>query len=269
MSTPDQPNSSSVEAGVDAHLPSSVDALFDGAVEIEQALQGYRYNVDSVLLSAFAHRVVGDDVLDVGAGAGVVGLALAHLAPTRQVLLVERQASLASWCQRNIDRNGLRTRCSVEETDIRELRGRTQHFDGAVMNPPYFRPGAGRQSPIGERALARHQVHGALDALVAATARHLYSWAPLCAVYPAEGTGELMDALFQVGRRSIQLQPILPYPESEARLVLLAARQSKSHSLNLLAPLVLHTEERHYTPEAAVILQTGQWSWDKELKKRR
>src|SRR5690554_1914172 len=269
MSTPDQPKPSPPEAGVDALPPSSVDALFDGAVQIEQALRGYRYNVDSVLLSAFAHPIVGENILDVGASAGVVGLALAHLAPTRQVLLVERQATLATWCRRNIDRNALNDRCLVEETDIRELRGRAQHFDGAVMNPPYFRPGAGRQSPIGERALARHQVHGALDALVAATARHLYCWAPLCAVYPAEGTGELLDALFQVGRRAIELQPVLPIADHEARLVLIAARQSKSHSLNLLAPLVLHTEARDYTPEAKIILETGHWPWNAELKKRR
>lgn len=268
MSTPDEPTPSPIEGGVDASPPSSVDALFDGSLYVEQALQGYRYNVDSVLLSAFAHTVVGQRVVDVGAGAGVVGLALAHLAPEREITLVERQDSLAAWCRANVERNGFSARCEVVETDIRAFRGRTQHFDGAVMNPPYFRPGAGKQSPIGERALARHQVHGDLHALIAATARHLYARAPLCVVYPATGSGELLDALFAVGRRDIQLQSVLPYDEAEASLVLVAARQSNVHTLNLLCPLVLHDEDRHYTPRAATILRTGQWTWNTHLKRR-
>src|SRR5690625_3541337 len=179
---------------------TSIDALFGGALLLEQGTVGNRYNVDSVLLCAFAHRVVGDRVLDVGAGVGPVGLGLAHLDSSRHVDLVERQPRLAALARANIERNGLSTRCQVFQEDIRTRKGQKYHYDGAVMNPPYFQCGAGKQSPHSERALARHEVYGTIGDLVSATVRHLYREAPLCIVYPAARAGALFSALDAVER---------------------------------------------------------------------
>lgn len=241
---------------------TSVDALFEGDVMLEQGTQGYRFNVDSVLLAAFAHRVVGDHVLDVGAGVGPVGLGLAHLSPTRHVDCVERQPRLAALARANIERNDLGARCAVIECDIQDLKGKKHHYDGAVMNPPYYRCGAGGQSPSTERALARHEVHGTIAELVRATARHLYHHAPLCVVYPAERLGALLSALDAVERRNVRLQSILPYENADATLVLVAARASKTHTTVIRTPLILHDAARNYTPAAAEIIRRGYWPWN-------
>lgn len=243
-------------------IQTSVDTLFDGALKLEQGLRGYRFNVDAVLLSAFAHRVVGDHILDVGAGVGPVGLGLSRLKDIRHVDLVERQPRLAALARANIERNQLGDRCAVIECSIQDLKGKKRHYDGAVMNPPYFRCGAGRQSPSTERALARHEVHGTIDALVAATVRHLYPQAPLCVVYPAERLGALFAALDAVARRNIQLQSVLPYDNAAATIVLVAARASKVHTTTVLEPLILHDVDRNYTETAAQIVRRGHWPWD-------
>lgn len=248
-------------------IKTSVDTIFDGALKLEQGLRGYRYNVDAVLLAAFAHSVVGDHVVDVGAGAGPVGLGLAHLRDSRHVDLVERQPRLAELSRANIARNQLTDRCRVIESNIQNLKGKTRHYDGAVMNPPYFRCGAGRQSPTNERALARHEVHGTIAELVASTVRHLYPQAPFCIVYSAERLGALFSALDTVERRNIQLQSILPYKHAAATLVLVAARASKVHTTTVLPPLILHDDGRNYTPAAAEILRSGQWPWNDRRKR--
>lgn len=242
--------------------PTNIDALFDGRLLLEQGVRGYRFNVDSVLLCAFAHRVVGDHVLDVGAGVGPIGLGLAQLQSTRHVDLVERQPRLAAFARANIVRNDLGSRCAVLGTDIRTLKGKKHHYDGAVMNPPYFRVGAGKQSPHNERALARHEIHGTLHALIAATARHLYRTAPLCVVYPADRGGALFAALEAVDRRNLRVQMILPYIGASATLILVSARTATTHTTEFLPPLILHTHDRSYTEQAASILRSGQWPWD-------
>lgn len=241
---------------------TSIDALFGGALLLEQGTQGYRYNVDSVLLCAFAHRVVGDRVLDVGAGVGPVGLGLAHLDSSRHVDLVERQPRLAALARANIERNGLSVRCQVFQEDIRTRKGQKYHYDGAVMNPPYFQCGAGKQSPHSERALARHEVYGTIGDLVSATVRHLYREAPLCIVYPAARAGALFSALDAVERTNMQAQMILPYQGASATLILVCARASRTHTTEFLAPLILHDQDRRYTAAAAKILSTGHWPWN-------
>lgn len=246
---------------------TSVDALFDGTLDLEQNVRGYRYNVDSVLLCAFAHSVLGQDILDVGAGVGTIGLGLAHLCSTRRVTLVERQPRLAALARANVQRNGLDARCTVIEADIRTLKGRTHHYDGAVMNPPYFRTGSGRLSPENERALARHEVFGTIGELIASTARHVYQNAPLCVVFPADRAGALLAALDASGRRHVVVQTILPYAGAAATVVLVSSRGSSVHTTHILPPLILHQEDRRYTAEAAHILRHGHWPWQELLPK--
>lgn len=268
MSTPPDDAPSTPDAQPSAARATSVDTLLDGALQLEQALEGYRFNVDSALLCAFSNTNLGRDILDVGAGVGVIGLGLATLNAEREVTLVERQASLAALARANVLRNDLQARCQVLETDIRELKGRAKHFDGAVMNPPYFQPGAGEESPNNERALGRHQRFGDLHALIAATARHVHSWAPMCVVYPAAGTGAVLDAFVAVGRRATVVQPIAAFEGGITKLVIVAARQSRAFEMELLAPLVLYDAQQQYRPETAEILRTGTWKWDSTLKKR-
>lgn len=268
MSTDHSAPPSPRQAAVDTDTPTTIDALFEGQLTLEQARKGYRFNVDSVLLSAFAHSVVGDDVLDVGAGVGVVGLALARIHAERRVTLVERQESLVALAQSNRERNGLDARVEIIHADIRELPHRRHHYDGAVMNPPYFRPGAGRESPIHERALARHQAFGDLHELIAATSKRVHAWAPVCVVYPARGLGEVLAAFDACQRRAVVVQAIQPHADAHPNLVLVAARQSRVHELDLLTPLVLYNEARHYTDEATTILRRGHWPWNDGLKNR-
>lgn len=239
---------------------TSVDAIFEGQVRLEQHLRGYRFNVDSVLLAAFANAFAGRRLLDVGTGVGIVGLALAHLRADTTVTLVEVQPSLAALARANIARNHADARVELLEGDIRTMAGRTQHFELATINPPYFVPGAGRQSPDGERARARHQLHGTLNELMAGIDRLLYARARLCVVYPAAGLGALMSALERCERRALLVQPVLPYEGADASIVLVAAQRSPAHDLTLLPPLILHDDARRYTPEAADILRTGRWA---------
>ena len=70
------------------------DAFLGGALRILQPQEGYRAGLDAVLLAAAAPVRASrkDRVLDVGAGVGVVGLAVAQRMHRAHVTLVERDA---------------------------------------------------------------------------------------------------------------------------------------------------------------------------------
>ena len=67
-----------------ATTPTTDDAFLGGALQMLQPQNSYRAGLDAVLLAAAASILpgAGARVLDVGAGVGVVGLAVAWPAPT-------------------------------------------------------------------------------------------------------------------------------------------------------------------------------------------
>ena len=87
-----------------ARAGSTDDAFLGGDVRILQPKDGYRAGIDAVLLAAAAPIKAGrkERVLDVGAGVGVVGLAVAHRAPRADVTLVERESLLADLARRRL-----------------------------------------------------------------------------------------------------------------------------------------------------------------------
>jgi tRNA1(Val) A37 N6-methylase TrmN6 len=135
------------------------DAVARGFLTLWQPRRGYRFNLDSVLLGAWAvaHARPGL-LLDAGAGCGVVGLYAAK-ALQRPVLLVERQAVMASLCAQNSTEN-LPGLANVVRADFGSLPLADRTVGTLMCNPPYLEPGSGRESPNEQRQLSLHAVHG-------------------------------------------------------------------------------------------------------------
>ena len=74
------------------------DSIFQGSVVVWQPDKndGYRFNVDSLLLAGFALRSVPSNVniIELGSGSAVIGLAMMHHAPQLSYRGIERQAGL-------------------------------------------------------------------------------------------------------------------------------------------------------------------------------
>jgi 16S rRNA (guanine1207-N2)-methyltransferase len=79
-------------------------------------------------------------IVDLGCGAGVLGLSAATLWPEAEVLLVDADARAVRCATANAERLGLADRCRVAWWDAREapLEGR---FDLALSNPPFHHRG--------------------------------------------------------------------------------------------------------------------------------
>lgn len=241
----------------------TLDSLFNGTILLEQAANGYRFNVDSALLAAFARQLPARRILDACAGNGVVGISVAHAQPNAHLTLIEIQGSLAARAQNNVQRNGLEARATVIHGDLRTFKGHGAHFDLALMNPPYFTVDEGQTSPQGERATARHQLHGSLESLVSAVHRHLLPQSWLVSVFPTRRLPQLLAAYHAVQRHKLLIQPIYPRAGQDAQITIVAARSSRSPELRLLPPLILHESDAQvYTEETARILRTGSWEWN-------
>lgn len=78
-------------------------------------------------------------VLDLCAGSGCIGLAIAKHVPNARVLLGELDEEAIKVCRQNIRRNDLTARVSVVRVDAREAPPRQLgEFDVIASNPPYI-----------------------------------------------------------------------------------------------------------------------------------
>lgn len=166
------------------------DAIFAGRLRLWQPErgEGYRFNLDPILLAGFARRA--GHVMDLGAGCGVLGLALLFLGKAEHVTAVEVQPEMAELVARNARENGLQGRVTVMSGDLRDLS--LPKVEHVVFNPPYFRAGTGRGAPNDGRDASRHERHGGLEDFVARAFASSSAYAS--AVVPVDRARELVDA---------------------------------------------------------------------------
>ncbi len=226
------------------------DTLFAGELVLWQPDrgEGYRFNLDPVLLAGFAPEA--GHVLDLGAGCGVIGLALLFLGKAERVTAVEIQPELARLAKKNARENQMVARFTVLRGDLRELD--LPAADAAVLNPPYFAAGTGRPPPEVGRNVARHERHGTLaDFAGCALAR-----APaLSAIVPMARADELRGLVRALDAGPVREREVVPRAGAAAGHLLLEARRGGGE-VEREPPLFVHAREgRHYSPEVRALLR--------------
>lgn len=239
------------------------DPILRGRLRLWQPRIGYRFSVDPLLLADFVLHATHPEpgfgqppahAADIGAGVGVVGLALAVSLPATQVTLVELQPRLAALSRKNIVENDLSGRCRVVQADVlapatrRLLPG--AGFDLVASCPPYYPLGQGGVNPGSEEAIARHELRLPLPDLVRASRRLLGFRGRLALVYPSPRLPELLAALVECGLAPRRMRLVHPFRGEPAQRVLIEAQKGARGSLVIEPPLYLREDSGVYTPEA-------------------
>jgi tRNA1Val (adenine37-N6)-methyltransferase len=234
-------------------METTLDAVFRGALELEQPKRGYRFNIDSVLLSSFTIAMVtppASRIVDLGAGCGVIGLLLARQWGQSRVTLVELQEDLAQLAQKNVLRNQLTQQAEVIAGDLRHPRiWSACGLDLVVCNPPFFKLNAGRMSPRPQISRAKHEVTCTLPELLQAASSGLPARGKLSLIYPTERLPEMLEALRQWQLGVHCLRRIIPLPGRASSRVLLLAEKGYEGPATELAPLMVESKPGTFTHE--------------------
>jgi tRNA1(Val) A37 N6-methylase TrmN6 len=246
-----------------SHREESDDAFLGGRLRILQPGTGYRAGLDAVLLAATVEARRGAQVLDVGAGVGVVGLCVAHRLPDVRVTLVERDPRLAALARRNVERNDLGARVHVVEADLLrplganpELAAGAESYDHVLANPPFHAEGRGTAASDPVKAGANAMPSGALDRwgrFLAAMAR---PGGLVTLIHRAEALAELLAALEGRFGGTVVL-PVQPREGQPAARVLVRAVKGSRAPLELLPGLILHNSDHSFRPGIAAALRDG------------
>jgi tRNA1Val (adenine37-N6)-methyltransferase len=225
------------------------DALTD-RVRVLQRRRGHRYSVDDVATAwvAIRARPHAATHLDLGCGLGSVLLMVADRLPWLRAVGVEAQAGSFALAERNIARNGLAQRVSVYRIDLRDndAMERSVHahampergFDVVTGTPPYKPLGSASVSPDSQRAYARVEMRGGVEAYLSAAARAL---APQGVFVMCAETAQ--EARVQAGARAAGLRAL-----QRLDVIPMQARKQRLFSVHCFVPDAAAASSEHAAP---------------------
>ncbi|MFD0717112.1 tRNA1(Val) (adenine(37)-N6)-methyltransferase [Paenibacillus sp. GCM10027626] len=227
-----------------------VDDLLTHGLHIIQSREVFSFSMDAVLLARFAGVPLQGKVLDLCTGNGVIPLLLSTRTQA-QIDAVEIQPRLADMARRSVELNELQHRIHIHEEDLREYFANNgyQVYDALTINPPYLPGHTGDKNDNEHYAMARHELNGSLDEIVAACAKLVRTGGRVSMVHRPSRFVEIVETMRKYRMEPKRVRFVHPHADAEANIVLIEAVRDGKPDVKILPPLIVYNEERQYHEE--------------------
>lgn len=211
-----------------------------------QPESGYCYNSDSVFLYDFISSFnPKGDILDVGAGCGIVGLLVARDNPKVKLEAVEKQDAFVEYARHNARVNKIEYK--LHKGDFLDL-GEEKKFDYIISNPPFYPEGI-TKSDNEMLFNARYNSNLPLNEFFKKVSRILKPHSHFIFCYDATQFGELCIALEKVKLKVVDVQFVHPKIDRAASLVMIHARNGSKSRMKIWEPFISF-EENEFSMKA-------------------
>ncbi len=242
-------------------LGTSEDAILGGRLKLRQPLRGHRFGHDAILLAAATPAQAGEQAVELGAGVGAAGLALARRVDGLGVTLVEIDPTLVALAQENAVRNGLAARVRAISLDVAAPATAfaaagllPESADHVLMNPPFNPPH--NPPPDRGRRVARTASNETPAVWLRAAARLLRSSGVVTLIWRADGLADVLAAL-AADFAAVSVLPIHPKPGAAAIRVVMRTRKGRGGTLSLRPGFILAGADGKPSAAAEAVLRDG------------
>jgi tRNA1(Val) A37 N6-methylase TrmN6 len=245
-------------------IETTEDAVLGGRLILRQPKRGHRVGHDAILLAAATEAREGEHAVELGAGVGAAGLALAQRVAGLRVTLVEIDAALAALAEENARRNGLGDRVHAVALDVAASDG---EFTKAgiesgtaarvLMNPPFNDAARQNLSPDPRRRLAHAASGDTLTQWVRRAGSLLAPSGTLTMIWRADGMADVLSALSE-GFGAVAVLQVYPRPDAAAIRILVRAIKGSRAPLALVPGLMLNDANGRPSAQAEAILRGGE-----------
>jgi tRNA1(Val) A37 N6-methylase TrmN6 len=236
------------------------DAALGGRLKLLQPRRGHRFGHDAILLAAATPATAGDLVVDLGAGVGAAGLAVAARVAGVRLAFVELDPQLAELAARNAARNGCAD-AIVAALDVTAPEGEflragvaSGAADCVIMNPPFHNAATTNPSPDPARRIAHVGDGNILAVWVAVAARVLRAGGTLTVIYRADRMDDVLVAL-ACDFGSVAVMPVHSRQDAPAIRILARAVKGGHDPLRLMPALDLNGADGRPSRQAEDVLR--------------
>lgn len=224
------------------------DAFLGGKLRLRQPKSGHRAGHDAILLAAATAARPGDRVVDLGAGVGAAGLAVARRVAAIKLVLVEIDEALAGLARGNAASNAI-----PADIVVLDVASGAEAFaavglspdtvDVVLMNPPFNNSVRHPASPDKRREIAHIAGATTLESWVHAARRMLKSGGALTMIWRADAVAQVLAALDR-GFGSLAILPVHADATSPASRVLVRAVKGGRTPVRIQPALILNEASR-------------------------
>jgi len=242
-------------------IETSEDSALGGRLVLRQPLRGHRFGHDAILLAAATSASAHDHIVELGAGVGAAGLALARRLTGLTITLVDSDPALVALAAANAERNGLadfaRAVCldvAAPAAAFAALGLAPEKTDCVLMNPPFN--AADNPSPEPRLRQAHVATGDTLAQWIRTASRLLRPSGALTLIWRADGLAEVLATL-RTGFGAVAVLPVYGKPDAPAIRVLVRAVKGSRAPLTICPGLFLADLEGKPMDAAQSILRGG------------
>ena len=173
---------------------------FENGVKVYQDNNLYKFTSDAIKLAKFCNIKHTDNVLDVCAGCGVVGLYAYSLVKCNKIYFDEIQPEMCELISRNIELNNLSGIAKVINKDLNELAllDFEKPLDVILCNPPYFKLN-GKIKADEKLAICRHEIKTNLEQIISKASELIKNSGRFYIIIPADRLAECVVLVSKFG----------------------------------------------------------------------
>ena len=228
-----------------------IDDLEYKNLKIIQKKDGFKFGIDSVLLTGFAKKIkAGSTVVDLGSGTGVISLLLSKKTKAKKIYAVEIQDTIAEIAKRNVQMNDIEN-IEVLNIDLKNISSKIkkESMDIVVTNPPYKKLNSGLLSDDEVNLISRHEYKCNLEDVIKCAKYLLKDKGELYMVHRAERLVDIMSLM-----REYKIEPkIVRFVSSKVgekpTMILVKGVKNANEFLKIEDPLYIYNEDGTYTDE--------------------
>lgn len=212
---------------------------------LSQPDTGFRFSVDSLLLSCFARPGKRARVLDLGTGCGVIpiGLYLRNVDKDLKLVGLEQAPEMLESARKNINALGLENCFELVAGDVREKSLlEPESFDLVLSNPPFREKGRGRECSEQTKQCARFEEKGNLDDFIRAAAFAVKGRGRVCFVFLAERLADLVRELSRFRLEPKRVRFCHGRSDDQSKIVLVEALKNGKPGMRVEPPLILYRQ---------------------------
>ncbi|MBS4312969.1 tRNA1(Val) (adenine(37)-N6)-methyltransferase [Campylobacter vulpis] len=203
-----------------------------------QFSNAYRYNSDSLLLSAFIleDNLSKKTLLDVGAGCGIIGILLKNYYHHLKLSLLDLQKENILLIKENLRQNALEA--EFFHSDFKEFKSE-KRFDYIVCNPPFYRQGTQKSTNL-HKSISKNASFLPLEDLVKGVDSLLAPRGVFYFCYEALALSEICVILEKYKLKMTKIRFIHSKKGIKARLVLVKVIKNAKSPCEVASPLFVY-----------------------------
>jgi len=229
-----------------------IDDLEFKGLKIIQNNNGFKFGMDSVILSDFAKNIKNDSkVLDIGTGTGIISILLSGKIKSSKIVGIEVQKEVADMAKRSVILNNLENKIEIINDNIKNIENyfENNYFDSIVTNPPYQRNNTGLKSEDIKNLISRHEIECSLEDIIKKSFKVLKDKGEFYMVHRPERLVDILSLMRINKIEPKELKFVYPKISEKPNLVLIKGVKNAKEFLKVEKPLIIYSENGTYTKE--------------------